>query len=542
MGTSQQYSSSQQNQLGQNSSLMTQQQQAPVSSYMQPQAPQGQILYRNHQLPNSAAGNVPSESKPNVAHVYNANNPPLTQAGVPTPPINANNSASNAHTSRYYPTVKGGTILAGMNNANPNSAVHGSLGKAPQQSITKPPPVQTLYRKVTVSEPLLIQSGSGFFGKSQPYWSYQITTEIQNMNHPWIVRRRFRHVVALEDRLREQCAGAILPPRPEKHATRAIEEATTLQSPEFARQRAMELELYLNLLVTHPVVWQSQAVKLFLSLQDDLGTAWPEVSANAFTRLSAVGVSATMKLAETTSVLPNKDIEVGATEDSAEILALWSSESLRMGAVCQAVPKLEGAVTLFTQHGEVSGAVGMELNRMAKDLGDGDRELSSPIELLSNGLLRQGRRTKRLGLELSAAMAGFAHQYKLCRNEKMAFMDRKVALQRRLKERSKADMRAQQLMLHQQRMGQDLGRYERDASLSDEMAVSAVRDCDEIGETLKRELNRVAYERRMDWGKSVKVIASSMKEASTESIGIWESTRNQFMQAFPNYSETSEGM
>ena len=74
-----------------------------------------------------------------------------------------------------------------------------------------------LYGPIRVSDPLLVQ-GSGLFS-GPPHWTYQVTvtnpqpiqgTEYATTNQ---VRRRFRHFVALEDRLRVDCPGAILPPR-----------------------------------------------------------------------------------------------------------------------------------------------------------------------------------------------------------------------------------------------------------------------------------------------------------------------------------------
>jgi hypothetical protein len=362
------------------------------------------------------------------------------------------------------------------------------------------------------------------------------------------------------------------------------------------------LERYLNALVGHPEVFASQALRMFLGLQDDMGTAWPECSSNAFTRMSAMtGTAAnnastfgnffgsTAAPANTASgqagggVMNNvigsvaNNMGVGelaesVTEDSAELLALGSSESIRMGAILQAVPKLEGAVTLLREQGEGAGAVGMELNRLAKEvLQQGDRELAMPLEIFSNGLLRYGRRTKRLGQEIGqATMSSFQMHYKLCRYEKLAWGDRRNALAKRMKERGKADKRAQQMMIHQQQYGHQGGygggygqgggyggqpnmmmnnqynggmagmdQMVSNASMSDNMAVNAVRECDEIGERLKREVNRVSFSRRMDWSKSMKVIASYMKEAAAERVAIWESTRDTFLQAFPEYHNDS---
>lgn len=75
-----------------------------------------------------------------------------------------------------------------------------------------------------------------------------------------------------------------IPFSPDKHASRAIEEASAQKSAEFAVQRAAELELYLNQVIQHPCIINSQVLRLFLSLQDDLGTAWPEVSSNALSK------------------------------------------------------------------------------------------------------------------------------------------------------------------------------------------------------------------------------------------------------------------
>lgn len=255
------------------------------------------------------------------------------------------------------------------------------------------------------------------------------------------------------------------------------------------------------------------------------------------------------------------DLTEAVTEDSAELLALASSEAVRMGAVLQAVPKLDGAVTLLREQGEVAGAVGMELNRLAKEvMTQGDRELAMPLEILSNGLLRYGRRTKRLGQEVGqATMASYQLHYKLCRYEKLAWNDRRTFLGKRSKERLKADKRAQQMMGYQQQHqsgynggygqqnpqfnngGNQMNSMMSNAAMSDNMAASALQECDAVGERLKREVNRISYSRRMDYAKSIKVIASYMKEAATERVAIWESTRDTFLQTFPDYqNDTAE--
>ena len=299
-------------------------------------------------------------------------------------------------------------------------------------------------------------------------------------------------------------------------------------------QRCAELQTYLNHIAHHPIAGTSPCLRLFLALQDDMGTAWPEVSSNAITRLGAVGNLATTSL--DTHKMPWENPQ-DMLEDNAELLALASSEGLRMGAVIQAVPKLEGAITLLREYGESAGAVGIELGKWSKQVESAsDRDLSVPIEVLSGGLLRGSRRHKRLVTELAAAMNSFVTQYKLCRYEKLAFQDRRAALIKRSKDRGKADQRAQRLMIQQRsQIYPQLSNMERDAAVSDEMAVDAVTQCEQIGAILKSEVNRISFDRRTEWSKSMKVICSAMKEAATEQVSIWEGTKDIFLQSFPQY-------
>mmetsp|Transcript_8460 Transcript_8460/g.20234 ORF Transcript_8460/g.20234 Transcript_8460/m.20234 type:complete len:724 (+) Transcript_8460:93-2264(+) len=413
-----------------------------------------------------------------------------------------------------------------------NSMQKMNLGRIRKIALVKPQEVPPLYVDIRVTEPMLIQTQS-FLISSPPYWSYQITSQLAGNLGTWLVRRRFRHVVALEDRLRQACPGSIIPPRPEKHAARALEEASTQQSAEFAVQRSKELEQYLNQLAKHPVGGQSQVFRLFLGLQDDIGTAWPEVSTNALTRLQAVGAGVTMRVAESTN-LTAASAPAHEWEEDAELLGLCSSENLRLGAVSQAVPKLEGTVIVLREQGDAAGILGMELSKASKTL---DLEYKF-YDILSSGLLRHGRRTKRLALELSAAMESFLQQYKLVRYEKMAMHDRRQAIQRKAKERGRADARAIHLSQHQRHLqvnGQmhHLNQLEQSAISMDTHALDAVNEADEIGARLKLEINRVAIDRRIAWNNSIKTIASSMKDTCSERVAIWEST----LEAFENLTK-----
>ena len=78
--------------------------------------------------------------------------------------------------------------------------------------------------------------------------------------------------------------------------------------------------------------------------------------------------------------------------------------------------------------------------------------------------------------------------------------------------------------------------------MGDAMAHDAVAVAERVGQVLKSEVNRVAYERRREWSKSCKVLASSLKEACAEEKAIWEATQESFLQAFPEYDSDNQKM
>lgn len=410
-------------------------------------------------------------------------------------------------------------------------------------------PFDPIYGRIIVNDPMLIQ-GSGLFA-GPPHWTYLVTVHSKrNSNNQQsapqpplsAVRRRFRHFVALEDRLRSSVPGAILPPRPDKHPARAIEEATARQSSEFAQQRSQELGAYMNALAHHPHAGRSPELKLFLTLQDHIGTAWPEVSSSAFTRMTAVGSATVEKLTESVDgVLSELGTaqQVAAGEDSAEVLALAAYEGRRIGAVSSSVPKVEGAVGLIRDRGDRLGATGLETSKLAKDVAWCDRDLAAPMEILAGAMLRSGRRTKRLGLELGAAVAPFVVQYRTCKYEQMAFADRRTALKRRTEARTKADGRAAKLMMNQTSMQSTgrlgiLERMETEAAMYDEMATEAAKEAEDVATRLQEEVGRIGAVRVREWDSSMKVIASGMKEACAENAAIWESALEAFKREFPD--------
>lgn len=127
------------------------------------------------------------------------------------------------------------------------------------------------YLSITVSQPQKVQdsAGSSIIPGSNTYVTYLIVTQTnlpQYEGHDFTVRRRFRDVVTLADRLAEAYRGYFIPARPDK----SIVESQVMQKQEFIEQRRAAIEKYLYRLANHPVIRMSDELRLFLQSQGKL--------------------------------------------------------------------------------------------------------------------------------------------------------------------------------------------------------------------------------------------------------------------------------
>ncbi|XP_010257017.1 PREDICTED: sorting nexin 2A-like [Nelumbo nucifera] len=126
------------------------------------------------------------------------------------------------------------------------------------------------YFKISVSNPVKEQETSNsLVPGGNTYYTYLITTRT-NMpefgGSEFSVRRRFKDVVTLSDRLSESYRGFFIPPRPDKN----VVESQVMQKQEFVEQRRVALEKYLSRLAAHPVIKKSEELRVFLQVQGKL--------------------------------------------------------------------------------------------------------------------------------------------------------------------------------------------------------------------------------------------------------------------------------
>ncbi|WVZ68327.1 hypothetical protein U9M48_017283 [Paspalum notatum var. saurae] len=126
--------------------------------------------------------------------------------------------------------------------------------------------------EITVSEPKKhAEPATGAVGVipgSANYVSYLITTRVSDGGE-FRVRRRFRDVVALADRLAEAHRGLFVPARPDK----SVVEGQVMQRHDFVNQRCVTIQQYLRRLAAHPVVGRSADLLAFLTEPSGIPTS-----------------------------------------------------------------------------------------------------------------------------------------------------------------------------------------------------------------------------------------------------------------------------
>lgn len=93
--------------------------------------------------------------------------------------------------------------------------------------------------------------------------------EYGGLGSEFSVRRRFKDVVTLSDRLSESYRGFFVPVRPDK----SVVDSQVKQMDQFVEQRKSALEKYLNKLASHPVIRKSEELRVFLVVKGKLPLA-----------------------------------------------------------------------------------------------------------------------------------------------------------------------------------------------------------------------------------------------------------------------------
>ncbi|RXI08754.1 hypothetical protein DVH24_022898 [Malus domestica] len=128
------------------------------------------------------------------------------------------------------------------------------------------PPTRSEFLKIWVSDPQKeLELNNSLVPGGTSYCTYLITTrtnmpEYGGPGSEFTLRRRFKDVVTLSDRLSESFRGFFIPIRPDK----SVVESQVMQIEQFVELRRAALAKYLNKLAVHPTIKKSEELRLFL--------------------------------------------------------------------------------------------------------------------------------------------------------------------------------------------------------------------------------------------------------------------------------------
>ncbi|XP_047333913.1 sorting nexin 2A-like [Impatiens glandulifera] len=156
------------------------------------------------------------------------------------------------------------------NNNNNNNGEVIPRDNSGETSSSSSPTSMSDYIWISVSDPQKEQElSNSIVPGGNAYFTYLITTRtnMRDFNgSEFSVRRRFKDIVTLSDRLSESYRGFFIPLRPDKN----VVDSQVMQKQEFVEQRRIALEKYLQRLAAHPVIKNSDELRLFLQVQGKL--------------------------------------------------------------------------------------------------------------------------------------------------------------------------------------------------------------------------------------------------------------------------------
>ncbi|XP_057955493.1 sorting nexin 2A-like [Malania oleifera] len=199
-----------------------------------------------------------------------ADSDPLLSPPPPSPPFRELEKPNAPDNSYIEPSSYVDVVFSSFQGDNGNGVESPSRESENSIVLSRLPSSSSEYLNIAVSNPQKEQETSNsIVPGGNTYVTYLITTRT-NMpefgGSEFSVRRRFKDVVTLSDRLSESFRGFLIPPRPDKN----VVESQVMHKQEFVEQRRVALEKYLRRLAAHPVIKKSDELRVFLQVQGKL--------------------------------------------------------------------------------------------------------------------------------------------------------------------------------------------------------------------------------------------------------------------------------
>lgn len=408
------------------------------------------------------------------------------------------------------------------------------------------------FAEITVSDPKKhAEPATGAVGVipgSASYVSYLIATRLSDGGE-FRVRRRFRDVVALADRLAETHRGLFVPVRPDK----SIVEGQVMQRHEFVNQRCVTLQRYLRRLAAHPVVGRSADLFAFLTEPSGIPTfegespRWsPAMNAAASMAATApatpaksgrdlFGVFRDLKQSVTNGWVAVRPPPVEEEIDTRYLAHKAKLEDLEQHLVATS-QQAEALVKSYDDLRATTGLLGMSFIKLAKFEKEqatcsSQKRRAADINNFANAVIRVSRSQAKLNAEVVKHL-GIIHEYvETMAAVHNAFSDRSSALLR--VQNLSADLyflhtRAGKLESVSSRgMDQERLRYQKIEELKETIRTTedakthALKELEHIKENNMNEIKRFNKERRQDLVEMLKGFVSDQAAYSDQFATVW---------------------
>ncbi|KAJ6349168.1 hypothetical protein OIU77_006702 [Salix suchowensis] len=396
------------------------------------------------------------------------------------------------------------------------------------------------FMKITVSNPQKEQdTATSLVPGSNTYVTYLITTRtnLPDFDRPeYSVRRRFRDVVTLSDRLAESYRGFCIPPRPDKN----VVESQVMQKQEFVEQRRVELEKYLRRLVAHPVIKKSDELKVFLSVQGKLPLATStDVASRMLDGAPAKGGRDLLRIFKELKQSVANDwggVKPAVVEEDKEFLENKERIQDLEQQLSNASQQAEGLVKAQQDMGETMGELGLAFIKLTKfeneeAVFNSQRVRAADMKNVATAAVKASRFYRELNAQTVKHLDTLHEYLGLMLSVHGAFSDRSSALltvQTLLSELSSLHSRAEKLEAASSKIfGGDKSRIRKIDELKETIRATedaksvAIREYERIKENNRSELERLDKERHADFLNMLKGFVLNQVGYAEKIANVW---------------------
>ncbi|KAI3986918.1 hypothetical protein MKX01_014619 [Papaver californicum] len=423
--------------------------------------------------------------------------------------------------------------------------------------------LNTNHLKISVSNPQNeTETTNSLVPGGGSYVTYQINTTTNLAEYrgsEFCVRRRFRDVVTLSDRLAEGYRGYLIPPRPDK----SVVESRVMEKEEFLEQRRMALEKYLCRLAAHPVIRKSDELRVFLQVQGKLPLL---MSTDVASRMldGAVNLPRQLFSDSTPVVTPNevgqpakggrdllrmfRELKQSVTNDwgvSKPPVVEEDKEFLeKKEKLCDFEQQLsnvskqaEGLVKAQQDIGETMGGLGLAFIKLMKFENEGamyncQRTRAADMKCVATAAVKASRYYRELNSHTVKHLDTLHEYLGMMLAVDSAFSDRTSALltvQTVISELSSLQLRAEKLEAASSKIfGGDKSRIRKVEELKETIRVTedakmvAVREYERIKENNRSELERLDRESHNDFLSMIKGFVINQVGYAEKIANVWE--------------------